>query len=176
MKGILLSLAGLMAADSAAAQTNAPPFAEAAMNKPASTNSPGAFSASALSTDWMIVPFVIFSTDHHRYGAGVALLHEVTPNLGAGMRLDYLNGAIWMPSVALQLQAPLRVSPTITLVPFTFTGAAVPLGGLGSGSATALLGAGLAVRMGARIDVVWDIERWTGMDGIQFRLGLIWKF
>ena len=138
--------------------------------RPVVTNAPSAFSSS-----WLVVPFGIWSTANH-YGAGVAVLYELTPNIVAGGRLDYLNGAVWMPSMSLQLQAPLRLSKGLTLVPFTFTGAAVPLGGTGSGNATALLGAGLAVRLGSRVDVVMDVERWTGMDGMQIRAGIIWKF
>ena len=160
--------------------TNAPAFAEPTADRTAggqtnsiagmaTTNQPTTFTS-----PWMVVPFGIWSTAKHS-GAGVSVLYELTPNLVLGGRLDYLNGAIWMPSLNLQLQAPFRISKGLTLVPFTFTGAAMPLGS-GSGSATPILGAGLAVRLGTRVDIVADVERWTGMDGIQFRAGVIWKF
>jgi len=152
---------------------------ESQAESPAAVTNAGAFTS-----PWMVVPFGIWSTAKHS-GAGVSVLYELTPNLVLGGRLDYLNGAVWMPSLNLQLQAPFPISKGLTLVPFTFTGAAVPLGPSlrqgsggqgGSGSATPILGAGLAVRLGKRVDIVADVERWTGMDGIQFRAGIIWKF
>jgi len=173
MRTILMTLMAALTA--ASAQTNAP-----TTNAPAGgqTNSIAGMATTNKSTTftspWMVVPFGIWSTANHS-GAGVSVLYELTPNLVLGGRLDYLNGAIWMPSLNLQLQAPFRISKGLTLVPFTFTGAAVPLGSA-SGSATPILGAGLAVRLGTRVDIVADVERWTGMDGIQFRAGVIWKF
>ena len=169
MRIILMTLMAALTA--ASAQTNAP-----------TTNAPAVAGASAFATNaagafaspWMVVPFGIWSTAKHS-GAGVSVLYELTPNLVLGGRLDYLNGAVWMPSCNLQLQAPFGISKGLTLVPFTFTGAAAPLGGA-SVSATPILGAGLAVRLGTRVDIVADVERWTGLDGIQFRAGVIWKF
>ena len=163
----------------ASAQTNAPtPMTNTPAVAEAMAGRPGAFSTNAPAAlagpRWLVVPFGIWSTAKHS-GAGVSVLYELTPNLVLGGRLDYLNGAIWMPSVNLQLQAPFQISKGLTLVPFSFTGAAVPLGSA-SGSATPVLGAGLAVRLGTRVDIVADVERWTGMDGMQIRAGIIWKF
>ena len=158
------AVAEAMAGRPSAFSTNAPAFAEATAGKPAALAGPR----------WLVVPFGIWSTANHS-GAGVSVLYELTSNLVLGGRLDYLNGAIWMPSVNLQLQAPFQISKGLTLVPFSFTEAAVPLGSA-SGSATPVLGAGLAVRLGTRVDIVADVERWTGMDGIQIRAGIIWKF
>ena len=183
MRTVITLMAAMTLA--ASAQTNAPSGAKpSASAEPTAdrtgggqTNSIGGMATNQPTTftsPWMVVPFGIWSTAKHS-GAGVSLLYELTPNLVLGGRLDYLNGAIWMPSLNLQLQAPFRISKGLTLVPLTFTGAAMPLGS-GSGSATPILGAGLAVRLGTRVDIVADVERWTGMDGIQFRAGVIWKF
>jgi len=179
-----MMVAAALVAASALGQTNAPavPKASAFADPTAPRTAGGQTNSTAglvttnqpTTSPWMVVPFGIWSTAKHS-GAGVSVLYELTPNLVLSGRLDYLNGEVWMPSCNLQLQAPFRISMGLTLVPFTFTGAAAPLGGA-SVSATPILGAGLAVRLGTRVDIVADVERWTGLDGIQFRAGVIWKF
>ena len=163
-------LAALLALP-AAGQTNLPP---------AAPPTPPAASQAALGANWMAVPFLTYSTGSAQHvGGGLAIISEITPTVATGLRLDYLDGSVWMPSMSLQLQTHVPIG-RLTLVPFAFSGAATPLSGSSAGAAVGIVGAGLAVRVaewhGVGLDVVADLEHWTSVGGTQARFGLIVRF
>jgi len=83
---------------------------------------PPAASQAALGANWMAVPFLTYSTGSaNHYGGGLAIISEITPAVATGLRLDYLDGSVWMPSMSLQLQTHVPIG-RLTLVPFAFSG------------------------------------------------------
>lgn len=148
-------------------------------------------------SNWMIAPYGIFSTGSrtsgsdwvagkHSIGAGIGVGYKVSEFVVPTMRLDYLDGELWMPSASLQLQAPIKLLNKVTLIPFVFGGLATPIAGKGkdNGTAIGIYGAGAAVRLDfiskstskwVPIDVIADFEKWGGFDGSQYRFGLVWK-
>jgi hypothetical protein len=102
------------------------------------------------------------------------------------VRLDYLDGELWMPSASLQLQAPVKLFGRMTLIPFGFGGIATPITGKGSdnGTAVGIYGIGGAIRLDflggntsrwKPLDIIFDCEKWTGFPSQQYRLGFVWK-
>jgi len=146
-------------------------------NQPAVT-SPAIDWASTLPTNLWAVAYGTYSTSDRHWGGGLALAYEVTPVVATGLRIDYLNGGFYMPSLNLQLQIPVTVYG-VTVVPFGIAGAAMPIAGAGpqNGSAIAIMGVGLAVRVYDKpnhrvsVDGILDWERWNGI-GNQVRVGI----
>ena len=125
-------------------------------------------------TNFMAAVYGISSEKFDKFGAGVALVYNVTPVVATVARLDYYDGSIWMPSGSLQLQLPVKFG-SVELVPFAFSGIATPVSGK-SPSAVGIFGIGAAVRISKRWDIVADYERWTGFDQDQIRFGALYKF
>lgn len=132
----------------------------------------------ANSTNWMVVPYGIVSSKFDKYGAGIAVAYKLSEFVAPALRLDYYNGRVWMPSASLQLQAPVRIMNKFELIPFAFSGLATPITGKGqeNGSAVGLFGAGAAVRIGKKWDIIGDVEKWSGFEGLQYRMGVVFKF
>lgn len=129
-------------------------------------------------SNWMIAPYGIANVSEKKYGGGIAALYKINEFAGPMLRLDYYDGQVWMPSGSFQLQAPLQILNKFTLIPFGFAGVATPLSGKGgnNGSLQGIIGAGFAVRVGAKWDLVMDYEHWTGFKGDQMRFGVLYKF
>lgn len=148
---------------------------------------PGAAAISFLSrgSNWMTAPYAIIGSGS-KLGAGIALGYRLSDYVVPMMRLDYMQGQLWMPSADLQLQAPFTIMGKVTVIPFGFTGLATPISGAGNnnGSAVGLFGAGAAVRLDflgsgsfwKHTDIVADVEKWSGFSGQQIRFGLLYKF
>ncbi|HSM84600.1 MAG TPA: hypothetical protein VLT16_00555 [Candidatus Limnocylindrales bacterium] len=128
-------------------------------------------------SNWMVAPYGIVTTDS-KFGGGIAFGYKLSDFVVPTMRLDYLEGQLWMPSASLQLQAPLTIMGKITAIPFTFAGIATPISGAGNnnGSAVGIFGAGAAIRLSSKVDVVGDYEKWSGFKGGQIRFGILYKF
>lgn len=111
----------------------------------------------------------------NQYGGWVAGLYEINPYVLSGLRLDYLENSIYMPSFQAQLQLPLfngRVTP------FALSGLATAIGGKAkeNGEAIGIFGVGAAFRIGKKWGVVADYEKWTSFEGNQIRAGAWFKF
>lgn len=130
------------------------------------------------SSNIMIAPYGIISTDGKKFGGGIGAGFRVSEFVVPTLRLDYYDGRVWMPSASLQLQLPVTLAGKLTAIPFAFGGLATPLSGKGNdnGSAVGIVGVGLAVRIGTHWDIIGDLERWTGFAKDQVRLGVVYKF
>ena len=137
------------------------------------------------STNWLLAPYAILSSDN-KSGMGLAAGYRLNDFVIPTLRLDYFDGTVWMPSASLQLQAPLTLGGKFTCIPFGFAGVATPIAGKGSlnGTAQSIIGAGIAIRLDVlgsgtfwqHLDLVADVEHWSGFTGQQDRFGFLWKF
>ena len=132
---------------------------------------------SGASTNWAFVPYGIWSSSGDKYGAGLAGLFKLNDFVVPMLRLDYYDSRVWMPSASVNLQAPLTLFGKFTAVPFVFTGLATPLSGKGNDNNTAvgIAGAGVAIRLTKYLDIAYDLEKWSGFDELQNRVGLVIK-
>lgn len=151
-------------------------------------------------SNWMVAPYGIYSEAglNHKatMGGGIGFGYKINDFVVPTMRLDYLDGQLWMPSGSLQLQAPIVLfgkkdvagapieGSGLTLIPFGFGGIATPIAGKGvdNGTAVGIYGLGVAVRLdalggiGKKMDFILDWEHWTGFEKAQFRAGFVYKF
>ena len=130
------------------------------------------------SSNWFVAPYGIATTKASKYGGGLAIGYKLSDYVAPVMRLDYLDGTLWMPSASLQLQVPFTLFGKVTTIPFTFAGIATPIAGAGTlnGSAVGIYGAGAAFRLTTKFDFVGDIEKWSSFPGQQIRFGVLYKF
>jgi len=182
-----LALFGVMLAITINAQTNTPP-SPPPLEAVAGTNVVPSLPEyvttwlnflGTTSTNWVVAPYAIYVDDDvNSFGGGIAAMYSVSQYALTGLRLDYVNGELWMPSVNLTLQLPLKVADKVTVAPFAISGLATPLGGRGddNGEAVGILGGGLAVRVTKNLGVVYDAEMWSRFSGTQHRFGLYWRF
>lgn len=102
------------------------------------------------------------------YGGGVLALFNLNTYFAAGLGFDMLDDQTTMPSCQFQLQLPVKIGGEkgVTIVPFGFTGAAIPVGGTGDGNGTleGLYGAGMNVKLYGGLGAFYAIEQRTGQD------------
>jgi hypothetical protein len=128
-------------------------------------------------SNYMIAPYGIV-TSAGKCGGGIAVGYKVSEFVVPMLRADYLDGTLFMPSASLQLQAPITLTGKFTTIPFAFAGIATPLAGKGidNGTAVGIFGAGMAARVSTHCDIVFDVEKWSGFSGQQYRFGVLYKF
>ncbi len=137
-------------------------------------------------TNWMVTPFAIYDTGTRSPGGGIAAILKTGDYVNPVLRLDYLASSrtLYMPSGNATFQYPISIGK-LTLLPFGFVGAAIPIAGRqkDNGGLLAMYGVGLALRTPwtnsawyIPKDIVWDWEHWGGFAGEQYRFGLNWKF
>ena len=178
MKKCLVSLFIGVAVITASAQTNT--------NNPI-LSGPGvdAFNfLSASASNWIIAPYGIASWDGKSFGGGLGVGYRITDMVVPTMRIDAVKShddfTVWMPQANLQLQLPIRIMNTVTVVPFTFGGIATPVAGKHNqnGDVVGVLGVGGAIRLGTQWDLLADVEVWNGAGfnaEKQIRFGVGWK-
>lgn len=177
-----LSIGAALIAFAVNAQTNQPPMTDT--NAPASTNMFGEHVGkvvdflSMTGSNWSVIPFAIYSEDTKGGGVGLAAMYSMTDFAGAFLRLDYLEGDIFMPSGNFQLQIPVKLAGKVTVVPFVLGGIATPLSGRGddNGDPIGIFGMGMGLKVSRKVSVVYDSEVWSKFDGWQHRLGVLWRF
>src|SRR3977135_899743 len=109
MKKLLLSLAVIGSLLTAKAQTDVPPL-------PTLSGPSAAFVDFLLnSSNLMVAPYGIASTDFKKFGGGIGLGYRVSEFVVPFIRLDYYDKTLFMPSASLQLQAPIRFMGKFTL-------------------------------------------------------------
>lgn len=118
--------------------------------------------------------------DSH-WGAGAALTYTLTGDVGkftfAGIRLDYLGGELWAPSVNGGLKADVQILGH-TFTPVAYSGAVFPLASLqdATGSVGIITGGGVKTEVwqgqlfkhDATLFAGYAAERWNMQDGHQF--------
>lgn len=130
-------------------------------------------------SNWMVAPYAIYDVTSKDVGGGVGAFYLLSPLAAVGMRVDYINKEFWMASGDIQIQLPITLFGKFTAVPFGFVGLATPLSGAGdeNGTAQAIYGTGLAVRVSKIIDVAADWERWTARSSHdQVRAAVVFRF
>lgn len=122
----------------------------------------------------IVVPYGIASTDFKKFGGGVALGYELSQNVVPFLRVEKYNGDFFMPSGTVQLQVPVKFG-SFVIVPLAYTGVAVPLGEKHvNDPVVGIVGTGAAVRLGAKFDLLAAYEVRTAT-GNQICLGFGWK-
>lgn len=183
MKRILPLLAVMLACLTGYSQTNTPPL----LPEPPATNAIPSLPEhvatwldflSHTGTNWLVVPYAIYVDDDvNSMGGGLAVMYSLSPYVLTGLRLDYVNEELWMPSINVSLQLPIRLANTITVAPFAISGVATALGNeQDHGEAVGIFGGGLALKVSKKMGLVYDAEMWTGFSGTQHRFGVYWKF
>lgn len=125
-------------------------------------------------TNIIVVPYGIASTDFTKFGGGVALGYQLSPNVVPFIRLENYNGDFFMPSGTVQLQVPVHFG-SFTIVPLAYTGIAVPLGDKHiNDPVIGIVGTGAALRLGSKFDLIASYEMRTA-SGNQICLGVGWK-
>lgn len=183
MKTLASILAGVMLAITVNAQTNLPPTPPAVTTNtvpslPEHVNTWLNF-LSNTATNWVVSPYAIYVDDEvNSIGGGVAALYEVSPYVLTGMRLDFFDDSVFMPSIGAQLQLPIKLANKITVTPFVISGVATPLGGgiEQDTEAVVIVGGGVAASITKKIGLVYDAEMWSGFSGTQHRFGIFFKF
>jgi hypothetical protein len=176
-RSVLIAIACALAVIKSSAQTNVPVIASPVID---------AFNfLSTPSSNWMLATYGVF-TKSEGGGVGVGALYKVSENFGAVMRLDRIGNDTYLPSGNFQVQVPVTLMGKFTLVPFAFTGMATPINAQpGHDGVIGIFGIGAAIRIPESIkgksqfipdDVVYDYERWTSYEGMQHRIGFLWKF
>lgn len=132
-------------------------------------------------TNWFVVPFATYDTTAKDFGGGLALGYKLSDYVAPVMRFDYIHGGAYSAQADMQLQLPVTLFNKVTLVPFGFAGVATCFAGAGSGNgeAVGVLGAGGALKLSSKWDVVADYEVWSGgpfHSNNQIRFGVLFKF
>ena len=145
-------------------------------------------------TNWYICGYGMYAKDlQKQYGGGIAAMYPINKYLLTGLRCDFVDGGFWMPSGTVGLQLPVTPfssMPWFQVTPIIYAGVGLPVSGakLGSvtvpgsikdnnGQATAITGVGGAILLYApkggnwSMELVGDIEQWSGFPGSQIRLG-----
>ncbi len=125
-------------------------------------------------TNIIVVPYGIASTDFKKFGGGIALGYELSPNVVPFLRIENYNGDFFMPSGTVQLQVPVHLG-SFTVIPLAYTGIAVPLGNKHvNDPVVGIVGTGAALRLGAKFDLLASYEIRT-TTGNQICVGVGWK-
>jgi len=185
MKKTAALLFALLLAVAVNAQTNQPPVPPSVV---VDTNLPPSLPEhvstwlnflSSTGTNWLLSTYGVYVDDDvNSFGGGIAAMYSLNQYALTGLRMDYVNDELWMPSINVTLQLPIKVANKVTVAPFAISGLATPLGGRGddNGDAVGIFGAGLAVQVSKKVGLVYDSELWTGFSGVQHRFGIYWKF
>ncbi len=174
----LLSLLGLVALTATAqTNTNLPPASVQVVTQLEQF-------LSGAGTNLMVIPYGIYSSgDGGKYGGGLCLAYKLSDYVVPGFRIDYLHSQFYQGSITTQLQLPIKFS-VATIFPFGLAGMSVPFSGAGSdnGTVQGVAGLGLAVKfngggwLATHLDLVADWEKWSAMNGDQYRFGVVLKF
>lgn len=169
--GLLLAVTVSAQTNAVVIDTNAPPTLPQVV-----TNVVGFLSATA--SNWVAVPYAIYSEDSKSIGAGVGIAYALNKYSLTMVRLDFIEDELFMPSGNIQLQLPLTIAGNFQATPFIFGGIATPLGGRGddNGEVTGIAGTGLAVGITKKLGAAYSIEHWSRFSGQQHRFGIFWKF
>lgn len=129
-------------------------------------------------TNWSVYAGGLWNATTRQAGGRIAAVCKINDYAGTGLGLDVIDRDITMPTATLQLQAPIRLSSTVTLVTYGYTGMSMGISGMreGNGTVGGLLGAGeaLCIKEHFRLSVGAEVR--TGFKG-EFLTGMLgWHF
>lgn len=166
-------------------------LAQTDTNPPPDTNAPSIIDSpiwqfvTTESTNWFFATGATYDVTTKTGGAWLGAAYKLSDFVVPVIRLDAINGGVFIPSGNLQLQIPVKLFGKLEVIPLAFTGIATSINNYGnSGNAIGVFGTGAAIRLPQNDkwyipdDLVGDYERWTGggFNDNQIRLGAAWKF
>lgn len=106
------------------------------------------------------------------WGGGFALVQPLNNYVNAGLRMQYLAGEVYVPSVTAQVQTTKNLFgiPKLFITTFGFGGAVLPIGGLDQDNGNAYLtyGAGFSIKYQVKenleIGAGYGVEYWPGLN------------
>ena len=179
--GATLLMALAVINSEAQTDTNAPPLPPVATNGPSVGFFTDTINWLAEGSNFIVVPYgIVSSGNNNKYeaGGGVALAYSISQYVVTGMRMEYLNKDFYQASFNGQLQVPITLFKKVTVVPFVLGGVATPFGAGSTGinPVQGIVGAGMAVRLSSKWDLISDVEKWSAVPGQQYRFGIGFKF
>lgn len=122
---------------------------------------------------------IVANGNKNPWGFGLALLYPVADYAYAGLRLDYLGGEFWAPSVTVGAKYTVDKLPGKPTV-FTVGGLVIPLADAGDQSKVvgAIAGVGMTVNLlhskdgRFTLDAFIEAEKWTNFDGVILHPGI----
>lgn len=135
----------------------------------------------ANSSNWMAVAGGTIDLDQSGYGGFFALAYKINDYLWSAGRLDYLHGDLTLVTANVQLGLPIKIVNKFTAYPMVYAAAGTPISGAGSkdGTLASILGAGMAIRLSDKWDLIASYEKIGSLDlgnKGQVRAGLGFKF
>jgi hypothetical protein len=119
-------------------------------------------------------PSLLVDGDKKAWGFGASVLYPINDFLYTGLRVDYLGGNFWAPSINVGLKATVQVFG-VNVTPMLYTGAVVPLSGAGDlnkefgyitgGGATVAIWRGKIFKKDAVLNLAASAEKWSQFDG-----------
>lgn len=128
---------------------------------------------SSATTNLIVIPYGLTSTDFKNFGGGLAVGYELSPNVVPFLRLEADKHGFYSPSGTVQLQVPIKFG-LFVLIPFGYTGVSVPLGKHSADPVIGLVGMGGAIRLGAKFDLLTAYELRSDSEN-HLLLGVGWK-
>ena len=112
-------------------------------------------------------------------GFGLAALYPVSQYVYTGIRVDYLGGNFWAPSINVGLKADVQLFG-VNITPMLYTGGVVPLSGAGDqnkdwgyitgGGAMVSVWKGTLFKKEASLTLAATAEKWSQFDGNVYHL------
>lgn len=162
IKNLLILSASLLTLNMSAQSTNPPPVIHVWED----------FLSSA-TTNLIVVPYGMASTDFKKFGGGIAIGYKLSDNVVPYIRLENYNGDFFAPSGTIQLQVPVHFG-SFTVIPLAYTGVAIPLGKHAGDPVIGLVGTGAALRLNSKFDLLAAYEMRSSA-GNQICIGFGWK-
>lgn len=120
----------------------------------------------------------------NQWGFGAAALYPISQYVYTGIRVDYLAGEFWAPSINVGLKADVQIFGW-NFTPMVYSGGVVPLSGAGekNGDWGYILGAGAKARLwegkvfgkAAAFDLAATVEKWSQFDGEVLHIAPVFK-
>lgn len=143
-------------------------------------------------TNWYFPVYGTYASQlKEKWGGGFGAFYPLSDYILAGVRMDYIDDELWMPSGNATLQVPLHPFKWLTITPLGYAGIGIPISGAtfgdytvpgsihnNDGQVTAIYGYGVAVGIYKSKDAKWSLsafwehEKWSGFPGSQEHGGL----
>jgi len=143
----------------------------------------------SVGSNYVVVPYGVYDLTTDKIGGGLAIGYRLSEYVVPTLRLEAIDGEVFMPQANLTLQVPLhllqseaRPNGLLTLTPLIYAGAATRLNSANDGTAIGVFGIGASVTLPSGQWYVPDYllgayEHWTGggLDNERVLLGIGWQ-